>query len=65
MDNDIAIKTIKEKSLGTYQNINKIIAEKNKGNALVLKSDEDLIYIYYEQLIRLVDFIKENWEDLE
>ena len=65
MDEDTEIKTIKEKSLGTYQNINKIIAEKNKSNALVLKDDDKLIYLYYEQVIRLFEFIKDNWENLE
>lgn len=65
MDEDKETETIKEKSLGTYSNLNKVIAEKNKGNALILKDDEGIIYLYYEQLIRLVEFIKENWENLE
>lgn len=65
MEEDIEIKTIKEKSLGTYRDINKVIAEKNKSNALVLKDDDKLIYLYYEQVIRLFDFIKDNWENIE
>ncbi len=65
MEEDKEIKTIKEKSLGTHRCINEVKAEKNKSNALVLISDDKLIYLYYEQVIRLFEFLKDNWENLE